>query len=98
MMVVKLVEIYEQHAFGRNSYKLREVFINPDYVVCLRDEPRFQALLEEGRLPEGIDGRQEFTRVQLNRGGQSGLDIVVVGNPQLIENKIGRTKKKILKG
>ena len=97
-MVVKLMEVYEENAFGRKAYKLREVFINPDYVVCLRDEPYFQGLLREGRLPEGLDSRQEFTRVQLNRGGQSGLDIVVVGNPQLVEDKIGKTKKKILKG
>jgi len=97
-MVVKLVEIYEERGVGQRAYKLREVFINPDYVVCLRDEPKFQALLKEGRLPEGIDSRQQFTRVQMNRGGQGGLDVVVVGPPQSIEEKIGKTRKKILKG
>jgi len=96
-MVVKLVEIYEEHAFGRKDYKLREVFINPEHVVCLRDAPRFTQLLKEGRLPDGIDARQEFTRIQLTRG-QLGLDVVVVGPPQSVEEKMGKAKKKILKG
>jgi len=33
----------------------------------------------------------------MNRG-QAGLDIVVVGKPHLIEDKIDKTKKQILKG
>jgi|TARA_Y100000034_G_C6518933_1_gene223258 hypothetical protein len=96
-MVIKLVEIYEEQNFSEKKYKLREVFINPEHIVCLRDEPRLKALLSEGRLPEGMDSRQEFTRVYMNRG-QSGLDVVVVGAPQVIEDKIGETKKQILKG
>ena len=96
-MVVKLVEVYEDQRFGRRAYQLREVFINPEHVVCLRGEPRFKELLSEGHLPEGIDSRQEFTRIQMSRGSL-GLDVVVVGPPQSIEEKIGKAKKKILKG
>ena len=96
-MVVKLVEIYQDRNFTERQYKLREVFINPEHVVCLREEPRFKTLLQEGLLPEGIDARQDFTRVYMNRG-QAGLDIVVVGKPHLIEDKIDKTKKQILKG
>ena len=96
-MVVKLVEVYEESSPGRRSYKLREVFINPEHVVCLRDEPRFKRLLGEGRLPEGIDSRQEFTRIQMTRGNL-GLDVVVVGPPHSIEEKISKEKRQILKG
>jgi len=96
-MVIKLVEIYEEQNFSKKKYKLREVFINPEHIVCLRDEPRFKILLKEGTLPEGMDERQEFTRVCMNRG-QLGLDVIVVGAPQVIEDKISKTNKKILKG
>jgi len=96
-MVIKLIEIYESNKFAEKSYELREVFINPEHVVCLREDPRFKMLLREGLLPEGIDGRQDFTRVQMNKGNL-GLDIVVVGTPQSIEEKITKTKKTLLKG
>ena len=36
-MVVKLVEVCKSTEFGAsNQYDLREVFINPEHVVCLR--------------------------------------------------------------
>jgi len=96
-MVIQLVEIYESNKFAEKKYELREVFINPEHVVCLRAAPRFKMLLREGLLPEGIDERQDFTRVQMNKGN-SGLDIVVVGTPQSVEEKIRKTKKTLLKG
>ena len=100
-MVVKLVEIYQDSGrlgdFSGKSYKLREVFINPEHVVCLRDETRFKTLLNEGNLPEGLDKRQEFTRIYMNRG-QLGLDVIVVGCPQAVEEKINKAKKILLKG
>lgn len=96
-MVIQLVEIYESSKFTEKKYELREVFINPEHVVCLREEPRFKMLLQEGMLPEGIDERQDFTRVQMNKG-TLGLDIVVVGGPQSVEEKIRKTKKTLLKG
>ena len=100
-MVVRLVEIYQDLGrlgdFSGKSYKLREVFINPEHVVCLRAEVRLKTLLKEGDLPEGLDKRQEFTRVYMNRG-QLGLDVVVVGCPHTVEEKINKAKKILLKG
>jgi len=100
-MVVKLIEVYQDLGrlgdFSGKSYKLREVFINPEHIVCLRNETRLKTLLKEGGLPEGLDERQEFTRVYMNRG-QSGLDVVVVGCPEAVEEKINKTKKILLKG
>ena len=96
-MIVQLVEIYESSHFTGKRYELREVFINPEHVVCLRESPRFALLLQEGLLPEGIDQRQGFTTLQMNRGN-TGLNIVVVGSPQSVEEKIRKTKKTLLKG
>ena len=53
--------------------------------------------LQEGKLPEGLDSRQEFSRIYLNRG-QVGLDIVVVGSPSLIEKELKKNYKQVLKG
>ena len=96
-MVVKLMEIYRDNAPQRGVYSLREVFVNPEHIVCLRLEPKYKRMLNEGVLPEGLDQRQEFTRVYMNRG-QLGLDMVVVGAPETIEQKVRSDKRKILKG
>ena len=98
-MIVKLVEVFENKKFTQEAkrYSVREVFVNPDHVVCLRSEPNYGKLLQEGSLPEGLDTRQEFTRVHMSRG-QLGLDIIVVGSPSTIEGKLGRTQKQVLRG
>ena len=101
-MVVKLTEIYKDNKFsedGRltNSSSLREIFINPEHVVCLREDKIYKRLLSEDRLGE-LDKRQIFTRVYLNRG-QSGIDLVVVGTPGSIQEKLGiNSSKQLLKG
>jgi|19_taG_2_1085344.scaffolds.fasta_scaffold20749_4 hypothetical protein len=100
-MIIRFTEVYEatrSHAKDtQRSFSLREVFINPEHVVCVRSDPGFKRNLMEGTLPEGLDTRQEFSRVYMNRG-QAGLDVVVVGDPDIIEEKLNVKRKGILKG
>ena len=99
-MVIKFTEVHENTKAHSNekerNYSLREVFINPEQVVCIRPDKKFRRALEEGLLPKDMDERQEFTRIYLNRG-QVGLDVVVVGQAALIEQKLNNNKK-LLKG
>ena len=39
-MIIKLVEVFENKKYTQESkkYAMREVFVNPDHVVCLRSE------------------------------------------------------------
>lgn len=98
MKGIKLVELYEQPTQRtKEKWTLREVVVNPDYVVCLRPDARATALLQEGILPEGLDDRQEFTKIQMSRGN-GGMDIVVVGAIGLIEDKLRITTRELLKG
>ena len=98
MKGIKLVELYEQPTQRKDDkWTLREVVVNPDYVVCLRPDARATALLKEGILPDGLDTRQEFTKIQMSRGN-GGMDIVVVGAIGLIENKLNLSTKELLKG
>lgn len=97
MKGIKLIELYEQPTQQRDKWTLREVVVNPDYIVCLRPDYRATSLLEEGVLPEGLDERQQFTKVQMDRGG-GGLDIVVVGAIALIEDKLNVQQRQLLKG
>jgi len=96
-MVVKLVEVCKSTEIGTsNQYALREIFINPEHVVCLRSDDATRLRLQENKLPPELDGRQEFTRIQLNRG-HNGLDVVVVGNPSTVEKKRHRARE-LLRG
>jgi len=100
-MIIKFVEVFESTNVHSNedirSFSLREVFINPEQVVCIRPDVSLKQKLQEGKLPEGLDSRQEFSRIYLNRG-QVGLDIVVVGSPSLIEKELKKNYKQVLKG
>ncbi len=97
-MFITLTEVVENSTTtsldnrSKENFTLREVTINPEYVVCVREDVRYKKLLEEGRLPDGLDERQRFTRVYMDRG-QTGIDIVVVGAPSQVESKIGKMPK-----
>ena len=96
-MIIKLVEIFENSGASNRaftSYSLREVYINPNHVVCLREDLSMKRKLEADMLPEDMNPDQQFTRVSLNRG-HSGIDLVVVGPPGAIESKL---KTQILRG
>jgi len=97
-VIIKLVEIYEQSRRQLDdmpSFSLREVFINSEHVTCLREDTVTGNKIQLGMLAEELDSRQRFTKIHLNRG-LSGIDLVVVGSPDLIQEKLlGKT---LLKG
>jgi len=103
-MIIKLVEICQHTSYTKNwthpmeesVYSLRDVFINPEHVVCLREDSQARRWLSRGLLPKDIDKNQHFTRISMNRG-QSGLDVIVIGSPDTIEEQL-RSSKQLLKG
>ena len=96
-MLVKLTEVFRNAALTtQQDYTLREVFINPEHVVMIREESRMQQLNEQGMLPQALSKNHRFTKLTINRG-QSGTDIVVVGSPDIIENTLNQ-QKQLLRG
>lgn len=98
-MLVTLTEVVENttttnltDSTNTKKYTLREVTINPEYVVCVREDAKMKQMLSEGFLPSELNNTHQFTRVYLDRG-QSGIDIVVVGDRQAVEEKIDRLRK-----
>ena len=98
MSVVKFTEVARELniAEGRD-YRLREIYINSAHVVLMREDDHSLRLLSEDRLPSGLDKRQRFTRILLQKGS-SGQEVVVVGQPELVEKKLFAVDKKILRG
>jgi hypothetical protein len=98
--MIKLIEICESLRAAnasQKSYTLREIYVNPKHVISLREETAYKQKLVEGVLPGDLDSRQSFTRVTLDKG-HSGLDVVVVGSPGIIESKLNGNKKELLHG
>jgi|TARA_R110000824_G_scaffold386041_1_gene580500 hypothetical protein len=90
--MIRLVEVVKQ--FDR--FDLREVFVNPRHVVSLREDGQARQALTEGRLPEGLDPRQDFTKLTLDKG-TVGLELTIVGSPSVVESKL-KSQKQVLNG
>ena len=90
-MIVKLIEA--KRAGG--TLALEEVFVNTEHVTCVRAAA--PPTMYEGQLPEGLDKRTEFCKVFLDHG-QNGIALLVVGTPALIESKINKANRRLLKG
>jgi len=98
--MIQLVEVCELSKANKNSkqkFTLREVYINPKHVVSLREDTHFKQKLNEGMLPEGLSNEQRFTRVTIDKG-HTGLEIVAVGHPGMIEAKMRGEKRELLQG
>ncbi len=95
-MITKLVEVHGDTLSRARTYSLREVYVNPDHVVAMRPDNRMVNMLKEGYLPDELDERQRFTTIHMDRG-HSGIDITVVGDVELIREKLFNSKR-LLKG
>ena len=101
-MLVTLTEICESSR-GTSikdylpRYTLRQIAVNPDHVIFVREDLSTHKLLSEGRLPEGLDERSQFSRVTINRG-HTGSDLIIVGTPTQIQEKLYTANKQLLKG
>ena len=97
MTQVKLTEIYSNSYGSDGSYSLREVYINPTHVVCLRSEDNLKRKLEEGRLVDGMDKRQSFTRVSVGINTSHDV-IIVIGSIDEVHKKLNIDTRTLLRG
>lgn len=96
-MLVRLTEVCGTGAVttGR-KYSLREVFVNPEHVVMVREEHQMKNLNEQGILTEGLNKDHRFSKITIDKGS-TGTDIVVIGDPNTVETALNR-RSYVLKG
>jgi hypothetical protein len=96
-MLVKLTEVCGTGAVttGRR-YSLREVFVNPEHVVMVREEHQMKNLNEQGMLTEGLDKQHRFSKITIDKG-TTGTEIVVIGDPNTVETVLNK-RNHVLKG
>ena len=96
-MLVKLTEVCNNGAVTTNKlYSLREIFVNPEHVILIREEKRMKELNERGKVATDLDKAHRFSKLTINRG-QAGTEIIVVGAPEIVEGAL-KNNKKLLKG
>jgi len=96
-MLVKLTEVCSNGAVTTDRrYLLREIFVNPEHVVMIREERKMRELNENGKIVSGLDKSHGFSKIIINRG-QTGTEIIVVGSPDIVEGAL-KNSKKLLRG
>ena len=95
-MLVELIEIVKT---GTDQYSLKTIYINPDQVVYLSENNQLKQKLQEGKLNLGLNQTfTNFTNVRMNYQSYAS-NLIVVGDPGLVEQKINNSKRKqLLKG
>jgi hypothetical protein len=96
MPLVRLTEVCTNTTLTTSqNYLLREVFVNPEHVVMIREEKRIKQLHERGELHAELDPGHTFSKLTINRG-HTGTEIVVVGAPDIVEKTLTKNKKQQL--
>ena len=96
-MLIRLTEVHHNTTLTTKSeYTLREVFVNPEHVVMVREEHQIRNLNEQGMLTEGLDKKHRFSKLTIDKG-TTGTDIVVIGDPVEIESALNK-RSYVLKG
>ena len=101
-MLVKLTEVCTNNAVTvGQDYKLREVFINPEHVIMIREDVRVKQLNETGLLriagSDKLNTEHRFSKLTINRG-HTGSEIVVVGAPEIVEHMLKKQERQVLRG
>ena len=92
--MVKLTQI-KKDSF--NMYRITSIYVNPKHIVFMSEESQMRQELVEGKIDLGLDKNITFTKIKINESANFS-EIVVVGTPEMIENKINTSTKKLLRG
>ena len=93
--MIKFVEIFENSSaydekIGKckTSFSLREVFLNPSYIVSMSENTTLKERSTRETLIEGLDDKVTFTDLTVASGGQSASKrYSVIGHPSSFLNK-----------
>jgi hypothetical protein len=93
-MLIRLTEVCEEIGL---RYSLREVFVNPEHVVMIREDHQLKAINQDNAITEGLDRAHRFSKITIDKGS-SGTEIRVVGDPQMIESLLKTNKRTLIRG
>ena len=80
-----------------NSYYLSEVRVNVSHILFISENDIMKTALREGNIQIDLHAMARFTDISLT-GPMGQQTITVIGEPQIIENKILSSSKQLLRG
>jgi hypothetical protein len=80
-----------------HSWYLNKAVVNPQHIAMVTESPEHINMLKEGKLELGLDNQVVFSKVSM--AAISGFtELIVVGSPSSIMEKVNRNTKQLLKG
>ena len=91
-----MIELITISTTGQTWY-LNKTIVNPNHIVLVTDDPKHNKMLKEGKIDLGFDSGVSFSKIQM--AAASGFNqLIAVGSPSSIMEKINKNTKKLLKG
>jgi hypothetical protein len=91
---MNFVKLHEIKKNNDGKYYLVEVHVNVSHIVFISEN----ADMREGKLNIGLNTSAKFSNLSLYSNNNNTRKIVVVGSPDVIESKINKTNKTLLRG
>jgi len=92
-MFIKVVKVIERWISGEKGFYLAEISLNPNHITFLTENQHIKQSLKESKIGLSLHPDAEFTDIKLS----SGKKITVIGNTSLIESKILKSNRKLLR-
>lgn len=92
-----MIELIQIERILGTDFRLKKIYINPRHVIFISEDTKFSGFLQEGQMNLDIDKNATFSKIRLNEG-QYASEIVVIGDPSAIQQKIVLNKKVLLRG
>ena len=79
------------------TWFLNKVVVNPNHISVVCEADDVNELLKEGKINMGLNEHVTFSRITMS--SQSGFEeLIVVGSPTQLLEKMKRNSKQLLKG
>ena len=75
------------------GHGLREVYVNPNHVIMIREDLKYKRKLNDGELVDGLDKRASFTELYIDGPSSTPIKFTVVGHPEIIIQNLNEVKK-----
>jgi len=91
--MIELVSIVKT---GETWY-LNKVVVNAQYITTVAESREYNKMLREGKINMGLSEHVTFSVITLNN--KSGFDeMIIIGSPSQLLEKIKKNNKQLLKG
>ena len=91
--MIELITIFQTS----QSWYLNKIFVNSNHMVSIIEDLEHYKLMKEGKIDLPLDNNVRFSKVKMNPA--TGFDqLIVVGSPSVIMEKINKNTKQLLKG